>query len=241
MKFSAIFLLAAMVVGSASAVVVPNSLAATEGDGVFSLTSTGATGRTYQFIIGSNQLSSVVGHEVFGMRFRMNGAVTAAWPAAGVTYADWDVFMGAGVAPSAASNTFASNFSSSTTQVRDGAHSWNPGDFTIGGSPNNFGAALMFNSQYLYSGGDLTIEMRFSQQVGSTTQAAFDAVTASLGPGNGWGVDFASRWTGNAAGTTGGNANFVVADLITRPVPEPATMIALGAGFAALAARKRRK
>ena len=45
-------------------VVVPNSAAATEADGTFALTTTGATGRTYQFTIDSGQLAGLVGQQI---------------------------------------------------------------------------------------------------------------------------------------------------------------------------------
>ncbi len=224
------------------AVVVPNSLAATEGDGTFSLTSTSTTGRTYRMTIAASQLTALVNTNLNGMRFRMNGAVTAGWPTVATNFADWEIRLGASVAPSAMTNTFATNFTGGTTLVRDGAMSFGVGSFSVGGSPNAFGTALDFNqTSYLYTGGNLGIEMRFTGQTGATIQPAFDAVTASLGPANGWGVDFSSRWVGNIAGTTGGNANFLVTDILSSPVPEPATMIALGAGALALVRRRRNK
>jgi len=225
-------------VGAAHAVVVPNYTAGTEGDGTFSLTSTGSTGRTFQLTMAANQLTGLNGLTLLGICFRLNGAAAAAWPPANVTYADWDIFLGPGVAPSAMSNTFASNFTATPTQVRNGPLAFTAGSFTAGSSPNAFGPAISFDSGYLYSGGDLTLEMRFSAQVGSTTQSPFDAVTASGGPANGWGVDFAGRWTGNAAGTSGGNANFLVTSF--HAVPEPGTLAALGIGALALVRRRRR-
>lgn len=227
--------------GIANAIVVPNGNQFTEGDGVFGLTSTTAAGRTYQFTIAASQLTGANNLLITGMNFRMNGTATVAWPASNVTYADWDIFVGPGVAPGSMSNTFASNFSGPATQVRNGGWAVNAGAFSVGSSPNAFGPVLGFDTSYHYTGGDLTIEMRFSPQVGVTTQPSLDAVAASGGPGNGWGVNFAARWTANSAGTTGGNGNFLVTQLNTAPVPEPGTLTALGLGSALLLMLRRRK
>jgi hypothetical protein len=208
-------------------VVVPNALAATEGDGVFNLTSTAAAGRTFQMTIEAGQLAGIVGQEITGWQWRLNNTATVAWPTANASFATFNVFIGEGVDPSAMTTTFASNFLAGSTQVRAGGLNINASAYPIGGGgtvPNAFGPAILFDTPWLYTGGDLAIEFRFSQQLGATTQSPFDGVTASLGPGNGWGVGFSARWTGNIAGTTGGNGNFLVTNFLTQSVvPEPAT------------------
>lgn len=222
-------------------VIVPNYTAGVEADGTFSLTSTASAGRTYQMTISSSQLSSVIGEELIGMQFRLNGAASS-WPLADANYAFWNIFIGPGVSPASMSNTFAVNFSGTSTQVRSGALSFTTGSFPSGSSPNNFGPTLTFNTPYLYTGGDLTVEMRFAQQTGATTQSPLDAVLASGGPGNGWGVDFAARWTGNADGTSGSNGNFLVTNFLTQSaVPEPSTMILAGASLASVVFWQRRR
>lgn len=229
---------AALLCGAAQAdVVVPNASAGVEGDGTFSLTSSGATGRTFQLTMAASQLAGLVGQNITGLQWRLNGAATANWPPAGVNFAQWDIYMGPGVAPAAMSNTFAANYSGPVTQVRAGALAIPAGAFTAGGSPNAFGPAINFDTPYAYAGGDLTFELRFSAQVGSTTQSPFDAIVASGGPANGWGVDFAGRWTGNSTGVTGGNANFLVTNLVSV-VPAPASLALFGA--MGLASRRRR-
>lgn len=210
-------LLAALSVAAvcANAVVVPNYAEASEADGVFFLTATSAAGRTYQMTIAANQLTGLVGRTLTGIRWRNNGATAAAWPPADVSYSNWDIFLGPGVAPSAMSNTFALNFTGAATQVRTGALGFTAGSFSSGSTPNAFGPPIMFDSGYLYTGGDLTIEMRFSAQSGTTTTPSFDAAAAAGGPGNGWGVDFAGRWTASSVGTSGGNGNFLVTEFLS--------------------------
>ena len=207
----------ALASGSVAQVVVPNAATVAEGDGTFALTSTAAAGRTFQLTIDSSQLVGLIGQNLTGLQWRQNAPGTAAWPPTATNYASWDVFVGPGVDPTAMSNTFASNFTSAPTQVRSGPFSYAAGAHSFGSTPNAFGPTLNFTTPYLYTGGDLTIEMRFAAQTGATTQSPFDALTASLGPGNGWGVLFSGRWTANAAGVTGGNANFLVTRIEATP------------------------
>jgi hypothetical protein len=218
--------------------VVPNSAAGVEGDGTFALTTTNTAGRTYQLTIAANQLTGLVGQPIVGLQWRLNGAATVAWPPANATYAFWDVFIGPGVAPSSMSNTFADNFTSTPTQVRSGPLEITAGSFSAGSAPNAFGPALSLTTPYLYAGGDLTIEMRFAQQVGASLLSPIDAVAASGGPANGWGVDFAGRWTGNAAGLTGSNGNFLVTNLV---VPAPSSLALLGLSMGVAMRRNRRR
>lgn len=223
-----------LLVGVARAdVVVPNYTANTEAGSSFFLTATATAGRTFQLTIAASQLTGIVGQSIEAMQWRMNGGV-AAWPPVDANYAFWDIAIGPGVDPASMSNTFAQNFSGPATQVRSGPLTFAAGSFPGGSTPNAFGPAVTFNTPYLYTGGDLTIEMRFAGQTGATTQANLDAVAATGGPG--WGVDFAARWTGNAAGTSGSNGNFLVTNLI---IPAPSSLALLGLSMGLVARRRR--
>jgi len=227
--------IALLLAGTARAdVVVPNSTTSVEGDGTFALTTTGATGRVYQMTIASSQLTGQVGQPITGVQWRLNGPGTAAWPPVDANYASWDIFVGPGVAPASMSNAFASNYSGPVTQVRSGPLSFPTGTFSFGSSPNAFGPAVTFTTPYLYTGGDLTIEMRFAGQTGATTQSPLDGVLVSGGPGNGWGVDFSARFATGSTSLTGVNGNFVVTNLITA-VPEPTSLALAGISFASIA------
>jgi hypothetical protein len=237
MRVGAILAVLVAAAVTSAQVVVPNGYDNTPANGTFALTATATAGRTYQFMLHSNQLTSLVGQNLNGLQFRLNETITANWPPAGVSFTQWDIFIGPGVDPAARTTTFLNNYSGTRTQVRSGGLTFNAGDFSAAGSPvKPFGPTIGF-SNYLYTGGHLTIEMRFSAQSGTTTVPTFDAVLASSGAP--WGVDFASIWTSNIAGTTGGNANFLVTRLTTA-VPEPATMAALGFGVVALLRRRRK-
>jgi hypothetical protein len=237
-----LFLVTAVAVTHVHAdIVVPNSLAGVDGDGSFALTST-STQRTYQMTIDASQLAGVVGHNLTGLQWRLNATATAPWPSVNTSYSFFDVFIGPSVDPSAMSNTFAANYTGGPTQVRSGGFTWFANSFSNGSSPNAFGSALLFDSPYLYTGGDLAIELRFSTQSGASNQPSLDGVLASGGPGNGWGVNFSSRWTSNPAGGVGVNANFLVANILSvQAIPEPSSAAALAVGLVALMFRRRAK
>jgi hypothetical protein len=219
--------------------IVPNHLASAEGNSNFFLFVTGTTTRTYQEIISSTQLSGLAGSNLTGIQFRMDSAAAAGWPTAAGTMTDFTVNIGPGVTPAAQSLTFASNFTSAPTTVRTGSLSFNAGDFTIGGAPNTFGPLITFNSPYLYSGGDLTVEFRFTGLSNNSVQPSLDAASADVGQG----IDYVAEFQSSNTATTaiGLNGRFVVTRFSSSPVPEPASISALAIGAIALLRRKRSK
>src|SRR5688572_13556144 len=91
---------------SGAQVVVPNGFGNTPANGVFSLTATAAAGRTYQFMIHQNQLTSVVGQQLNGLKFRLNESVTANWPSVATSFSFFDIYIGPGVDPAARTTSF---------------------------------------------------------------------------------------------------------------------------------------
>lgn len=226
------------IAGAASAFqgVVPPNFAGAESPGGFFLTNSSSAWKTYQLTIDSSQLTAFVGSTITDLDFRLNGGVN--YPVAGpINFTNFDVFMGAGVDPSAMSNTFADNFTGAVTQVRGGALTVSPGDYPGGTSANGFGGGLGFNlSNYTYNGGDLTVLFRFSSSV--SEQFNIDAV---LGTDPGYGSLYAGRWAENASATTAQfNAQIAIMQFTAEAVPEPATMVVLGLGAAALIRRRRK-
>ena len=221
----------------AHADVVPNNLAAVEGDSNHFTFNASSLGGRYQMIIAANQMNSMTNMNLTGLRWRLDGAASASWPGANDNFSFFDIAIGPGVAPSAASNTFASNFTAAPTSVRSGALAVTAGSFSSGASPNAFGPAVTFDNPYHYTGGNLTIELRYSNLSGSAP--SLDGVLVTSGPGNGYGVDFSARGTlAGSNATTGTATNFIVTDIVA--VPEPATITLLATSLAGIAMRRRK-
>lgn len=213
---------------------VPTAFANAPGTGSF-LGPFANSARTYQLLIDSSQLTAHLGNEMTAISFRLPASASAAWPAAGISFSAYDIRLSGSVAPSNRSLTFADNVVGAQTLVRSGALTVPAGSFTVGSSPNDFGLSINFDSGYLYSGGNLLVEIRHTGFAG--TSQSVDAMLATGGAANGYGSLFSAAWTGNYAGVSGVQGNFAVLQITS--VPEPATWLTLALGLAGLLAWRR--
>jgi hypothetical protein len=195
---------------------------------------TATTARTYQWLIHESQLTDLVGLDLTGLTYRNPTSATAAWPAADITFSDYDIYISGSVAPEERSLTFASNVVGTQTQVRSGPLTIPANSFPIGGNPNPFGPTIAFGMPYTYSGGHLLIELRHQGFTG--TSRSNDAIAAS-NTGAGYGTLFSAAWTGSYAGVSGSQGNFTIIQLSAIPAPGSAALLGLGG---LLAMRRRR-
>ncbi len=190
--------------------VVPNSYSGTGGTATF-LGPLANAQRTYQLLIHANQLAGLVGKNLTGFRMRIPASATANWPTADVTYSNYDIYLSGSVDPVNRSLTFANNVVGPQTQVRSGSLLIPANSYTFGNTPNQFGPEIVFNTPWLYSGGNLLVEIR--HQGFSGTSRSTDAISTST---PGYASDFSACWTGNYAGTSGSQGNFTVVRFSAR-------------------------
>ena len=194
-------------------VVLPNSYSGTAGTATF-LGPLSNAARTYQLLINANQLTSMVGTYITSITFRIPVSSTADWPASDVTFSNYDIYLAQSVPPSQRSLNFDSNIVGTKTQVRTGSLLIPTDTYRFGGNPNPFGAPINFNTSYLYTGGNLLVEIRHNGFSG--TSRSSDAIGTAI---SGYGTDFSACWQSTYTATTGVQGNFCVAQLNSSPVP----------------------
>lgn len=217
---------------------VPNAFDAVAGTGTF-LGPLASNPRTYQLLIDDSQLTAHLGRSLTSVGFRLPSSALGDWPLAPVTFGSYDIRLSGSVAPSARSLVFGDNVVGEQSLVRSGGLTIDANSFTSGASPNMFGLGIGFDSGYLYSGGDLLIEIRHTGFAG--TARSVDALIATGGAPDGYGTLFSAAWSGSYDALNGSQGNFSVLQLTSSAVtvPEPGAFLLIVVGLAGLAARQR--
>ncbi|MFL9834380.1 T9SS type A sorting domain-containing protein [Chryseobacterium terrae] len=162
-----------------------------------------SSARTYQMLIDDTQLTPLVGKYLNSISFRLLASASAAWPATDATFSSYQIYLSNGVDPANRQLDFAANVTGTQTMVRSGALIIPAGSFTAGSDPNAFSYNLMFDTPYLYNGGNLIIEIRHT---GSNSSSTSTHAITSTNTSAGYGTLFSACWQGPDNVT---NGNFV--------------------------------
>jgi len=219
-----VFLLFSFNVWSQEAIiyqVVPSDYTSTPGNAGFT-SQLANSARTYQLLMHESLLTNLLNKQLLAVSWRLPTSATSNWPAADITITDYDFYLGLGVDPASMDRTnFSSNFVGSKKQVRDGSLTILANSYTFGNSPNNWGPEMSFafDSVWVYSGGNLLIELR---QTGfSGTSRSVDALSTST---PGYGTMFRSCWGSGVAADSGAYGNYSIVR-ITADDPVPVELI----------------
>jgi len=184
--------------------VIPTNYAALPGTASF-LGPFSTSARTYQLLIHADQLTNIINSNLYSITFRIPVSATSSWPAADVMFTNFDIYLSDCVDPINRSLTFVNNIVGPQTQVRSGPLTIVANSFTSGGSPNEFGTKINFDSPWYYSGGNLLIELRHNGFSG--TSRSVDAIGTAI---SGYGTMFSACWQATYTPTTGLQGNFAV-------------------------------
>ncbi|MFO7526789.1 MAG: T9SS type A sorting domain-containing protein, partial [Ignavibacteriaceae bacterium] len=170
--------------------------------------------RTYQLLIHEDLLTSVVDKSIRALSWRIPVSSTDNWPATDITVTDYDLYLSGSVPPANRDLTnFSANVVGPQIQVRSGSLTIPTGSYTFGNSPNEFGPEITFDTDYLYQGGHLLIELRLS---GTGSSRSTDAIGTST---PGYGTLFSACWGSGSTANSGSQGNFTIVRLSTGVIP----------------------
>jgi len=197
--------------------VVPPDYTSTPGNGTF-LSQFSTSARTYQLLMHESLLAPILNKQIYAVSWRLPTSATANWPTADVTFTNYDFFLGQSVDIANMSTTdFSANFVGPKKQVRSGSLTVLSNSYTFGNTPNNWGPEMTFivDSMYVYTGGNLLIELRHEGFTG--TSRSLDALTTST---SGYGTLFRACWGSGYTANSGSQGNFCIVRITADdPVP----------------------
>jgi len=187
-------------------VVIPNSVENATGNPTWNLFNN--ENQVIQLLINQSQLTDLNGQEIGGISFRLPGLtsptypVLTPWPLSSIIYGNFDVYLSEGVSLDSSSSVFADNVVGTQTQVRSEELIIDPEVYTTG-DPANFGPIITFDTPYLYSGGNLLLEIRHSSSDYSVSFSPVNAISSSTHPDYGVNVKSVINLGGSFNATTG--------------------------------------
>lgn len=212
--------------------------------------------RTYQEYFAPGALSAVASPtQIIGVQFRLAigenwrpaGYVGTSWPDAALNFTDWTMKLGTATSQLVTDGeylsttpTFASYFATSTV-VKTGALTIAANSMPADGGAtgiHSWATAIMFDTPYTINPGD-SLVMQINHSGYGATGTPLNAFFASRSFQNGLCDAISSTASGSAAAPNGFSSPVFV-NFITAPVPEPATLTALGIGLAAILKRRRK-
>jgi hypothetical protein len=197
----------------ASTVVAPNAYTTIAGpNGLMTLVRGTNAPRTYQMQFSTNVLGGLpVGAEIIELRFRLDTiSGTLAFPYDTVNWSDYQVTLAqASNSVATMSTNFADNMRSPVL-VKSGPLTLPALTFAGGDSPNAFASFIVFDTPYVYQGGDLV--MLFRHPGSDSVESAFlDDVTTTAA---GFGTDFRAFTASSFTATTGTQTSITITELV---------------------------
>jgi hypothetical protein len=166
--------------------------------------------RAYQMQFSPTALERLpVGARITELRFRLS-TNNPPFPTDVTTWANYEVTLAqAANTISGMSTNFASNMLSPVI-VKGGPLGIGASSFTGGGNPNAFSSFVIFDTPYVYQGGDLVMLFRHTGS-DSTSTAFLDAASTS---GPGYGTDFRAFSANSFSAASGAQASVTIAQIV---------------------------
>lgn len=125
--------------------------------------------RRFQMLIAHAPISLMTNKYISSISFRLQDSHTNSWPLSDTTFGSYEIYLSKGVTPPNMQMNFAANITGSQTMVRSGSLTIPTGSVPGGNSSNPHAYTFVFDTPYLYTGGNLVIEIGHTGSNSSTS------------------------------------------------------------------------